>query len=164
MGTYTLYLLMQSRVKKYLQLELFLLILLFIQYLVHIGGVLAPNGDIHFVPRNANVGQKISASGVVSTYSLVYTVIRAYEGGVLAPNGDIHFVPSGANRGQKISSSGVVSTYSLFYTAGAAYNGGVLTPNGDIYFIPFIANIGQKISTGVQVEPGFALSPFFNKF
>jgi hypothetical protein len=35
------------------------------------GGVLAPNGDIHFVPFiRALVGQKISAAGVVSTYSL----------------------------------------------------------------------------------------------
>jgi hypothetical protein len=35
--------------------------------------VLTPNGDIHFIPHSANVGQKISATGVVSTYSLVYT-------------------------------------------------------------------------------------------
>jgi hypothetical protein len=40
-------------------------------------------------------GQKISAAGVVSTYSLVYTDAtgNAYSGGVLAPNGDIHFIP-----------------------------------------------------------------------
>ena len=37
------------------------------------GGVLAPNGDIYFVPYAANRGQKISASGVVSTYSLGLT-------------------------------------------------------------------------------------------
>jgi len=80
------------------------------------GGVLAPNGDIHFVPFLANRGQKIDINGVVSTYSLVYTTTSgAYSGGVLAPNGDIHFVPYSANRGQKISSSGVVSTYSLVY-------------------------------------------------
>ena len=67
------------------------------------GGVLAPNGDIHFVPRSTAVGQKISAAGVVSTYSLVYTVATAYYGGVLAPNGDIHFVPTKAAVGQKVS-------------------------------------------------------------
>jgi hypothetical protein len=67
------------------------------------GGVLAPNGDIHFVPLNARVGQKISAAGVVSTYSLVYTTTQAYAGGILAPNGDINFVPLLADRGQKIS-------------------------------------------------------------
>ncbi len=65
--------------------------------------MLAPNGDIHFVPHAANRGQKISASGVVSTYSLVYTVSGANIAGVLAPNGDIHFIPAGAAVGQKIS-------------------------------------------------------------
>jgi hypothetical protein len=69
----------------------------------YLGGVLAPNGDIHFVPFYANKGQKISSAGLVSTYSLVYTVDEAYAGGVLAPNGDIHFVPLCANKGQKVS-------------------------------------------------------------
>jgi hypothetical protein len=41
------------------------------------------------------VGQKVSASGVVSTYSLIYTKSIAYSGGVLAPNGDIYFIPLG---------------------------------------------------------------------
>jgi hypothetical protein len=69
------------------------------------GGVLAPNGDIHFVPRSANRGQKISASGVVSTYSLIYTTGSAYQGGVLTTNGDIHFVPFQAAVGQEISTN-----------------------------------------------------------
>jgi hypothetical protein len=116
------------------------------------GGVLAPNGDIHFVPQASIVGQKVSAAGVVSTYSLIYTVGSAYSGGVLAPNGDIHFVPMSANVGQKISSSGVVSTYSLVYTASFAYQGGVLAPNGDIHFIPRSANRGQKISSAGVVS------------
>ena len=52
------------------------------------GGVLAANGDIHFIPWSGVRGQKISPSGVVSTYSLVYTGGFLYTGGVLAPNGD----------------------------------------------------------------------------
>ena len=111
------------------------------------GGVLAPNGDIHFIPNYANRGQKISAAGVVSTYSLVYTVSDAYIGGVLAPSGDIYFVPFSANRGQKINASGVVSTYSLVYTVSGAYAGGVLSPNGDIHFVPRGAAVGQKVSS-----------------
>jgi hypothetical protein len=118
----------------------------------YIGGVLAPNGDIHFVPRSARFGQKISAIGVVSTYSLVYTVAGAYEGGVLASNGDINFIPLSANRGQKINASGVVSTYSLIYTASNAYSGGVLAPNGDICFVPYSANRGQKVSSAGVVS------------
>ncbi len=85
-------------------------------------------------------------AGIVSTYSLVYTIAAAYSGGVLAPNGDIHFIPAQANRGQKVSSTGVVSTYSLVYTAGF-YNGGVLAPNGDIHFVPQSAPRGQKLNS-----------------
>lgn len=115
------------------------------------GGVLAPNGDIHFVPYGASRGQKISATGAVSTYSLVYTA-GSYRGGVLAPNGDIHFIPQAGGRGQKISASGIVSTYSLVYTAGSYY-GGVIAPNGDIHFIPGNStDRGQKISAAGVVS------------
>ena len=129
------------------------------------GGVLAPNGDIHMIPRSAAVGQKINSAGVVSTYSLVYTVVTAYAGGVLAPNGDIHMIPYSAAVGQKINSAGVVSTYSLVYTVANAYAGGVLAPNGDIYFVPRSATMGQKIST-YPAKPfsiNMCLSGFFNK-
>jgi hypothetical protein len=129
--------------------------------------VLAANGDIHFVPGSANRGQKVSVSGVVSTYSLVYTTSRAYAGGVLAPNGDIHFIPFRAQVGQKVSATGVVSTYSLLKTdPNSAYFGGVLSPAGEIHFIPSSATIGQKISTnpGSPLGPGVCLSSFLNKF
>jgi len=117
------------------------------------GGVLAPNGDIHFVPGSAPVGQKVSPSGVVSTYSLVYTTSDAYFGGVLAPNGDIHFVPYLATVGQKVNPSGVVSTYSLVVTSDIGiHNGGVLAPNGDIHFVPFGTTVGQKVSPNGTVS------------
>jgi hypothetical protein len=79
--------------------------LVFTQTNAYVGGVLAPNGDIHFVSNVANRGQKISASGVVSTYALAHTLTAGatHEGGVLAPNGDIHFIPYNARVGQKIS-------------------------------------------------------------
>ena len=129
------------------------------------GGVLGVNGDIHFVPFGANRGQKISAAGVVSTYSLVYTTSNAYRGGVLAPNGDIHFIPHSATVGQKVSVFGVVSTYSLAYTAGNAYGGGVLAPNGEIYFVPWAAAVGQKISTCPAIPFGVdtCISSYLNK-
>ncbi len=116
------------------------------------GGVLQPNGDVHFVPYAAVRGQKVSSSGVVSTYSLVYTAATAYYGGVLAPNGDVHFVPFNTDRGQKVSSTGVVSTYSLVHAPANAYLGGVLAPNGDIHFIPFSASVGQKVSAAGTVS------------
>lgn len=123
------------------------------------GGVLQPNGDLHFIqPETAlvapqRVGQKINVlSGVVSTYSLVYTTSSDYVGGVLSPNGDAHFVPNDARVGQKISINGVISTYSLVYTADAAYAGGVLAPNGDVHFVPYSANRGQKVSAAGVVS------------
>ncbi len=113
----------------------------------YFGGVLAPNGDVHFIPFDANRGQKISPTGVVSTYSLIHTRSSAYNGGVLAPNGDIHFVPHSALVGQKVSASGVVSTYSLVYTAVAAYIGGVLDSDGSVHFLIDQGNRGQKVSS-----------------
>lgn len=131
----------------------------------YLGGVLAPNGDIHFVPWSANRGQKVSQDGTVSTYSLVYTTTSAYFGAVLASNGDIHFVPFSAAVGQKISTNGIVSTYSLIYTTSNAYSGGVLAPNGDIYFVPRAAAVGQKIKTTsvFNFKKSICLSPYFNK-
>ena len=70
------------------------------------GGVLAPNGDIHFIPRSAEVGQKISSAGVVSTYSLIFTAGSAmYAGGILSSDGSITFIPDVADRGQRISTN-----------------------------------------------------------
>jgi hypothetical protein len=113
------------------------------------GGVLSPNGDIHFIPTNAPVGQKIDRNGVVSTYSLL---ANSYQGGVLAPNGDIHFIPTNASVGQKIDINGVVSTYSLGYTVGNAYSGGIISTNGDIHFVPVSAVVGQKVSANGVVS------------
>ena len=130
------------------------------------GGVLSPSDEIHLVPRAASVGQKISANGAVSTYSLVFTSVNGdYAGGVLAPNGDIHFVPNFADRGQKISIGGTVSTYSLAITSGIVSQGGVLSPSGDIYFIGSSGTTGQKIFTmSSPFSSAICLSPWFNKF
>jgi hypothetical protein len=116
------------------------------------GGVLAPNGDIHFIPWRSPRGQKVSITGVVSTYALVSSITTStqYDGGVLASNGDIHFVPRGALVGQKVNASGVVSTYSLIVQGG--YNGGVLAPNGSIYFVPYGAAVGQIVSAAGVVS------------
>jgi streptogramin lyase len=118
------------------------------------GGVMALNGDIHFVPCSSNqVGQKVNKAGAVSTYAIVLTDgTESYKGGVLAANGDIHFIPNSTSVGQKISAAGIVSTYSLPYTTSGAYWGGVLDPNGEIYFVPFNAKKGTKISVDGTVS------------
>ena len=71
------------------------------------GSILDPHGYVHFVPNNAQVGQKISSSGVVSTYSLAYTTTNAFSGAAMLANGDIYFGPNTSNIGQKISSLGI---------------------------------------------------------
>jgi hypothetical protein len=109
-------------------------------------GVMALNGDIHFVPYYAAKGEKISIDGTVSTYALAKTGSAFYWGGVLARNGDIHFIPHSANVGQKIDVAGLVSTYSLVYSVATAYIGGVVDLNGNIHFVPYSATRGQKIS------------------
>jgi hypothetical protein len=118
----------------------------------YFSGVVDSNGDIHFVPYSAAVGQKVSANNIVSTYQLQYTAANAYAGGVIATNGDIHFVPHNANRGQKVSANGTVSTYSLTYTTTGAYAGGVLAPNGDIHFVPHNAVVGQRVLANGSVS------------
>lgn len=128
------------------------------------GGVLAPNGDVHFVPYDAPVGQKVSPNGVVSTYSLAYTLQYGYVGGILAPNGDIHYVPANATVGQKINSvTNQASTYSLLYTGTWAYSGAVLAPNGEIHFVPMFAPIGQKLD--INGNPVlYGLAPGYTNF
>ena len=130
------------------------------------GGVLGPDGSIHFVPLAATVGQKISPTGVVSTYSLVYTAATAYSGGVLAPDGSIHFSQLVAPVGQKVAPNGTVSTYSLVYTVNNGYSGGVLAPDGSIHFVPLQASVGQKINVmpALPLGLGACLDPYINKF
>ena len=120
----------------------------------YVGGVLAPNGDIHFVPSSAKKGLKINwKTKNVTVYSLIWTTnSTAYGGGVLAPNGDIHFIPQAAPVGTKVTQDGVVSTYSLVYTTVNAYSGGVVNPNGEIHYIPTNAPVGQKISVNGVVS------------
>jgi hypothetical protein len=138
----------------------------------YVGGVLAPNGDIHFIPELPNgFGQKVSINGVVSTYNLAYTFttpsysLGIYVGGVLSPNGDVYFIPHFSAVGQKVSISGVVSTYSLAYTIDGGYQGGVLDFEGNIHLIPNSAVLGQKIYTLARpLDNEIALSSFLNKF
>jgi DNA-binding beta-propeller fold protein YncE len=103
---------------------------------------------INGVPYNNN-----NTAGVVSTYSLVYTVSSAYRGGVLDVNGSLNFIPISAAVGQKVSSAGVVSTYSILLSGDAnKYSGGVLASNGDIYFVPWVSVTGQKINASGVVS------------
>ncbi|NBV42987.1 hypothetical protein EBR96_09515 [bacterium] len=57
------------------------------------------------MPLGAAVGQKVSATGVVSTYSLVSTGSDFYGSGVLDPFGNIYIIPWRSTIGQTISTN-----------------------------------------------------------
>jgi hypothetical protein len=82
------------------------------------------------------VGQKVSAAGVVSTYSLVYTASAnaLSVGGVLAPNGDIHFAPNGAPVGQKFQPL-VLFRLILWFIQLAKHIMVVLLPQTEIFIL-----------------------------
>ena len=97
-------------------------------------GVLAPNGKIYMVPRNAdNVGVLDPSSGsfTVIDISSVISGGSKYYGGVLAPNGKIYIVPYNAdNVGVLDPSSGsfTVIDISSVISSDWKYGGGVLAP------------------------------------
>ena len=107
--------------------------------------VLAPNGNIYFVPYGGAVGAIVNPSNnSVTTYGS-FPANASYVGGVLAPNGKIYFVPHNSTIGRFVDpSNNTVTTYGSFQ-AGGAYNGGVLAPNGKIYFAPAAATAGAIV-------------------
>lgn len=115
------------------------------------GAVISPNGEMHFVPFNARVGQKMNIhTGVISTYTLVYTTANMYFGGCLDASGNIHFMPYQSTAGQKITPSGVSSTYA---TLNQSYAGGVLNTNGELHMVPSYATTGQKYQRLEYYQP-----------
>ena len=120
--------------------------LIYTTFQAYSGGVLDAQGNTYFVPYYAKIGQRVSSSGMVSTYSLIVTaVLQAYFGGVLGADKNIYFANFKANVGQKINQDGVASTFALLHTSGSAYAGGVLLDDNCVHFIPFSAPVGQKI-------------------
>jgi len=118
------------------------------------GGVLSHTGEVHFIPHNADRGQKVTPETVVSTYSLIYTTSNAYAGGILMPNGDIRFAPFSANNantnnhGQRIDHSGVVSTINFPERPNTArFTGAVSSSSGIIHFIPRNSSNAVRLNT-----------------
>jgi len=136
-------------------------------FALYAGGVLAPNGSIHFIPyANGAVGQKVNPNGTVSTYSLILPSGQAtneflYNGGVLGPDGKIYVVPSRASFGLVIDpTTDTCSTYSLVFSGSATtykHSGGVMASDGTIHFVNAAGNIGQKIKVN---ELGITVSTY----
>ena len=69
------------------------------------GGILAPNGEIHFI--SDGVIQKISTNLVLSTYSVPSNT--NFYGAILTSDGIVHMVPSTSPRGQKLNFQSAVN-------------------------------------------------------
>jgi len=131
------------------------------------GGVLAPNGNIFFLPYDVRVifqfdpSEKcVTAQGVYSqqdcpNYSIDIQSAASwssygdkYGGGVLATNGKIYGVPRYSNNVGEISpdafSFTAVDISSKLHLSSGWYSAGVLAPNGKVYFAPkYASNIGE---------------------
>lgn len=108
----------------------------------YLGGVLAPNGKIYCIPRNAvPMGQIDTTTNAFTTFGPT-PAASIYVGGVLAPNGKIYCIPAQGTSVDVVDpSSNTVLSNTVSGTAPVAnaYAGGVLAPNGKIYCIPFFA-------------------------
>ena len=105
------------------------------------GNVLAPNGNIYFVPYgSSNILVLNTNTGVTTniTGGATFTTFNQYRGGVLASNGNIYCVPFASTNILVINpNTGVTSnmTGSATFTS-FGWHGGVLGPDGNIYCAP----------------------------
>ena len=78
-----------------------------------VGGVLSPDGFIHFVPYISSVGQRVNVeTNVCETYTIPGSS-GGYAGGVLLPNGEIHFIRANASKpGMKVIGN-IATTYQI---------------------------------------------------
>jgi hypothetical protein len=132
------------------------------------GGVLAPNGKIYGIPRNAT--QVLEFDPATNTSTLVgatLTGTNKWIGGVLAPNGKIYGIPFSAT--QVLEFDPVAGTSTLVgatLSGGGKWSGGVLAPNGKIYGILFNATQVLEILNAPANTPDInaVLSRHLNKY
>lgn len=118
----------------------------------NIGGVLAPNGKIYYIPfdsASATQWYYININGESVAYSHGLTPVRyAYAGGVLNTKGRIYLVPMWQatatvwhyiDTTKKPGTTGHLVAYShgVSITETNPYFGGALSPNGNIYLAPY---------------------------
>ena len=106
-------------------------------------GLLAPNGNIYFIP-NVNYSKIIYYDGL-SVNDIQLSENGLYSSGVLGPNGKIYLVPFLANHiGVLDIKTNVISRIEIYKLNVEKYISGILAQNGKIYFIPYgVNNIGE---------------------
>lgn len=96
-----------------------------------VGGVLSPDGYIHFVPYLSSCGQRVNLSnGSCETYSIPGSS-GGYAGGVLLPNGEIHFIRAiSAKPGMKVVGN-IATTYQIDSTNVSSTKGSKINLDGE---------------------------------
>lgn len=127
------------------------------------GGVLAPNGKIYGIPRDASSVLVINPkTNTVDTTSIpVPAGLNKFVGGVLAPNGKIYCAPFDATYvliidpvSQTVDTTSIVG---LPVTSGK-WCGAVLAPNGNIYCIPHNSTTVLVINPNTNTTVTFVVS------
>ena len=125
-------------------------ILEYFEELNYNNGILAPNGNIYYIP-NKNNGKIVYYNknlNKLSDISINLFGSELYSNGVLGANGKIYFVPFLANNigvlDLKTNKFNIIDISKYFTINLKKYISGVLAQNGKIYFIPYNAdNIGE---------------------
>jgi hypothetical protein len=129
-------------------------------------GVLAPNGRIYGIPRNAADILVIDPqAGTITREAMGYTAGGSYGGGVLAQDGKIYAVPFSATTVLIIDPATETADQSTItgLTGASKWSGCVLAPNGKIYGIPSTDPSVLLIRTGTPTLPPWMLEAHFNK-
>ncbi len=115
------------------------------------GGVLAPNGNIYFIPTGATYVAIVNPyTRQVDTTSIsgLSSLLSKFYGGVVANNGKIYCIPGNSSQILVINTrdnstyyiSGITNAnYPTITTDNQKWFGGVLSPNGKIYCIPYFS-------------------------
>ena len=129
------------------------------------GGVLAPNGKIYCIPRNATTVLEIDpVNQTTATFGSLEGTDK-WIGGVLAPNGKIYGIPAYSTTILEIDPvNKTTSTFGSVGTDSYKWIGGVLAPNGKIYGIPFNSTTVLEIGESQTIDTDAVLSRYLNKF
>jgi len=101
------------------------------------GGVLAPDGDIYFIPSSSNKVYYLNTTTLqIKSFGDFENNNHAWNGGVLGPNGKIYSLPWTVSNNKILEIDPVTKKIETIEIASGGYGGQILAGNGKIYGIP----------------------------